>query len=47
MVVGWRSLWQQVGGFFADPLLLVVVLVAVVVFTAAALWVWQWVRNAR
>ena len=47
VVVGWRSLWQQVEGFFADPLLLAVVLVAVVVLTAVALWVWQWVRNAR
>lgn len=47
VVVGWRSLWPQMSGFFADPVLLAVVLVAVVVLTAVALWVWQWIRNAR
>lgn len=47
VVIGWRSLWAKVGVFFADPVLLAVVLVAVVVLTAVALWVWQWVRNAR
>jgi prepilin signal peptidase PulO-like enzyme (type II secretory pathway) len=47
VVVGWRPLWAAVGGYFADPVLLAIMLVAVVVLTAAALWVWQWVRNAR
>ena len=45
VVVGWRPLWQAVGGFFADPLLLAAVLVAVVVLTAASLAVWRWVRG--
>lgn len=46
VVVAWRSVWEMVGGFFADPLLLGTVLVAVVVLTAVALAVWQWVRGS-
>lgn len=45
LVVAWRPVWDRVGVFFVDPLLLGVVLVAVVVLTAAALSVWQWVRG--
>lgn len=45
VVVAWRPLWDQVGSFFSDPLLLAVVLAAVVLLTAIALSVWQWVRG--
>lgn len=45
LVVAWRPVWDRVSVFFADPLLLGGVLVAVVVLTAAALSVWQWVRQ--
>jgi prepilin signal peptidase PulO-like enzyme (type II secretory pathway) len=46
LVVAWRPVWERVGGFFVDPLLLAAVLVAVVVLTAASLSAWRWVRQA-
>lgn len=45
VVVAWGPVWDRVGVFFADPLVLGGVLTAVVVLTALALSAWQWVRQ--
>lgn len=45
IVLGWRRVWDQVGDFFADPLMLAAVLVSVVVLTALSLAVWRRIRG--